>query len=415
MAGVGLLLVGLRLGRKLGPGAFAFLAILLVVGDLFQAGMGENPAITEAHAVQPATPAIRFLQKQEPARFVAVDPYIGVNPLPPDVNMRYGLYDARGYDLPVISTYSQVWTRYVAPPTPLLPLDTPAVPVLDLEFHPAALRILSLMGVTDILEQKAEKPLQLPGVHVTYDGPDATVYANDNALPRTWLVSDQLVEHSTASALTALGSAAFQPAPRRPHLTGPAGAVGHTRGKRPGRPVVTGDRSHRSLRGPTGHHRGPGHPGVGARPLRHLLPGLARDGQRSTGAARPGRLHVPRRPRPGRHRSDRLHLRPLQLPHRVADQPGGRGRPARHRGRRSAPTPTGRCPPRPLLDVTDPGLTASGAMASSAVRPRPHNRARPVATPAPSAVPPYNGRRRRRQWLVAVPAIRPSSTPKRPG
>jgi hypothetical protein len=211
VAGVGVLLLGLRLGRKLGPSVFALLAILLVVGDLFQAGMGENPAISEAQAVQPVTPAIRFLQKQEPARFVAVAPYIGVNPLPPDVNMRYGLYDARGYDLPVISTFGDVWTRYVAPPTPLLPLDTPAVPVLDLEFHPAALRILSLMGVTDILEQKAEKPLQLPGVHVAYDGPDATIYANDNALPRTWLVSDQVVESNSVTALTELGSAHFHP------------------------------------------------------------------------------------------------------------------------------------------------------------------------------------------------------------
>jgi hypothetical protein len=211
VAGVGVVLLGLRLGRRMGAGTFALLAILLVVGDLFQAGMGENPAITEAHAVQPVTPAIRFLQKQEPARFVAVDPYVGVNPLPPDVNMRYGLYDARGYDLPVISTYGDVWTRYVAPPTPLLPLDTPAVPVLNLELQPASLRILSLMGVTDILEQKAEKPLQLPGVHVTYDGPDATIYANDNALPRTWLVSDQLVEPDNKTALTVLGSAAFDP------------------------------------------------------------------------------------------------------------------------------------------------------------------------------------------------------------
>ncbi len=211
VAGVGVVLLGLRLGRRLGAGAFALLAILLVVGDLFQAGMGENPAISEADAVQPVTPAISFLQKQEPARFVAVDPYIGINPLPPDVNMRYGLYDARGYDLPVISTFGQMWTHYVAPPTPLLPLDTPAVPVLDLELHPAALRILSLMGVTDILEQKAEKPLELPGVHVAYDGSDATVYANDNALPRTWLVSDQLVEPDTAKALTALGSRAFHP------------------------------------------------------------------------------------------------------------------------------------------------------------------------------------------------------------
>ena len=107
------------------------LAILLVVGDLFQAGMGENPAIPESHAVQPATPAIRYLQKQRPARFVAVAPYIGVNPLPPDVNIDFGLYDARGYDLPVIERFSEMWSRYVGPPTPLLPLDTPAVPILN--------------------------------------------------------------------------------------------------------------------------------------------------------------------------------------------------------------------------------------------------------------------------------------------
>jgi len=211
VAGVGVALLLLRLGRRLGAGVFAALAIVLVVGDLFQAGMGENPAIPDSHAVQPATPAIRFLQRQEPARFVAVAPYIGVNPLPPDVNMRYGLYDARGYDLPVIDDFGQVWARYVAPPTPLLPLDTPAVPVLVLEFQPAALRILSLLGVRDILEQKSQKPLQLPGVHVAYDGPDATIYANDDALPRTWLVDDQEVVRGDAQALTSLGAAGFRP------------------------------------------------------------------------------------------------------------------------------------------------------------------------------------------------------------
>jgi hypothetical protein len=211
VAVVAVVLLCLRLGRRFPPALFAVLAILLVVGDLFQAGMGQNPAIPDSHAVQPATPAIRFLQKQEPARFVAVAPYIGVNPLPPDVNLRYGLYDARGYDLPVIESFGQVWAKYVGPPTPLLPLDTPAVPVLVLEFQPAALRILSLLGVTDILEQKAEKPIQLTGVHVAYDGPDATIYDNTNALPRTWLVGDQEVEKTDKLALAALGSATFHP------------------------------------------------------------------------------------------------------------------------------------------------------------------------------------------------------------
>jgi Bacterial membrane protein YfhO len=211
VAGVAAVLIFLRLGRRIPPGVFAALAIALVIGDLFGAGMGENPAIPDSHATQPVTPAIRYLQKQRPARFVAVAPYIGANPLPPDVNMRYGLYDARGYDLPVVESFGQVWTRYVAPPTPLLPLDTPAVPVLDLELHPAALRILSLLGVRDILEQKNEKPLQLPDVHEVYDGPDATIYANGNALPRTWLVADQQVVKGDTAALTALGSPGFDP------------------------------------------------------------------------------------------------------------------------------------------------------------------------------------------------------------
>jgi hypothetical protein len=204
-------LVYLRLGRRLRPGIFALLAILLVVGDLFQAGMGENPAIPVSHAVQPVTPAIRYLQQQRPARFVAVAPYVGANPLPPDVNLDFGLYDARGYDLPVIERFGEMWSRYVGPPTPLLPLDTAAVPVLQLVLKPVALRILSLLGVTDLLEQKGDIPLQMPGVHLAYDGPDATIYANDNALPRTWLVGSEDVVKGDQAQLTAIGSAGFDP------------------------------------------------------------------------------------------------------------------------------------------------------------------------------------------------------------
>jgi hypothetical protein len=211
VAGAGVILLLLRMGRRLPPGVWAALAVVLVVGDLFQAGMGQNPAIPQSHAVQPATPAIRYLQSQRPAREVAVAPYIGVNPLPPDVNLRYGLYDGRGYDLPVVESFGQVWARYVGPPTPLLPLDTPAVPVLVLEFQPAALRILSLLGVRDILEQKSQAPLQLPGVHVAYNGPDATIYANDRALPRAWLVAAQAVVPGDKRALAALGAPGFHP------------------------------------------------------------------------------------------------------------------------------------------------------------------------------------------------------------
>jgi Bacterial membrane protein YfhO len=214
VAGFAVILLYLRIGRGIAPVLFAVLAILLVVGDLFQAGFGENPGIPDSHAVQPITPAIRYLESQSPARYVAVDPYVGFNPLPPDVNIDYGLYDARGYDLPVIDRFSELWSRYVAPATPLLPLDTPAVPILEIQLQPSgppAMRVLSLLGVRDLLEQKGESPLQMPGLHLVYDGADATIYQNDNALPRTWLVADQDVIKSDTAELTAVASTGFNP------------------------------------------------------------------------------------------------------------------------------------------------------------------------------------------------------------
>jgi len=212
VAGAAVVLLVLRFAGRLSPRVFALLAIALVVGDLFQAGMGYNPAIPESQASQPVAPAIRYLQSQRPARYVAVTPYATTNPLPPDLDVRYGLYDLRGYDLPVITQFANVWQRYVAPPTPLLPEDTPSVPLtLQDSLAPDTMRILSLFGVRDILEQKHEPPLDVPGLRVAYDGPDATIYSNPAALPRTWLVTRQRVVKSSGQALSLIGSAGFNP------------------------------------------------------------------------------------------------------------------------------------------------------------------------------------------------------------
>ena len=289
IAGAACLLLYLRLGRKLAPSVFAVLAVLLVVGDLFQAGMGENPAIPDSHAVQPVTPAIRFLQAQRPARFVAVAPYVGANPFPPDVNIDFGLYDARGYDLPVIQRFGELWSRYVGPPTPLLPLDTAAVPILQLVLEPASLRILSLLGVTDLLEQKGEMPLHMPGVHVAYDGPDATIYANDNALPRTWLVGGEQVVSGDQAQLTAVGSAGFDP-----RNDGDHGPTAPRAGRqRPGRRLAR-NRAHHRLRRRTGHDRRAREPVLRTRAVGYVLPGLERDGERKACSYRRGRLPAPR-------------------------------------------------------------------------------------------------------------------------
>jgi hypothetical protein len=212
VAGFAVLLLLLRLTRVLGARVFALLAIALVVGDLFQAGMGYNPAITQSDATQPVTGAITYLQHINPARYVGVTPYNTVVPLPPDVNVRYGLTDLRGYDLPVISRFATFWAHYVAPATPLLPEDTPTVPLTVYNtLPPSTMRVLSLFGVRDILEQKHEPPPNIPGIAVAYDGPDANIYSNPGALPRTWLVDAQEVLPNPRAQLDRIGAASFHP------------------------------------------------------------------------------------------------------------------------------------------------------------------------------------------------------------
>jgi hypothetical protein len=241
-AGLAVVLLILRFGGKLKPGLFAALAIALVVADLFQAGMGYNPAIPQSHAVQPVTPAIRYLQQQVPARYVAVTPYGGFNPLPPDVNLRYGLYDLRGYDLPVVSQFGKLWSRYVAPATPLLPLDTPVVPLsIDTNgLSPDALRVLSLFGVRDVLADTRTPPLHITGLHLVYNGYDARIYANDEVLPRTWLVTGQDVVKNAGQALTGVVAPGFDP--RRSLITThrlPGLAEHQTGGTAPGTAHIT--------------------------------------------------------------------------------------------------------------------------------------------------------------------------------
>jgi hypothetical protein len=236
VAGLAAALLYGRVRRGLRAGPFAVMAVILVVADLFQAGMGINPGIPDSHAQVPVTQAIRYLEEQRPARYVAVAPSEGVNPLPPDVNLAYGIYDARGYDLPVVTRFGRLWTRYIAPPYILLPLDTPAVPSLS----QTSLRILSLFGVTDLLEQKGQPEPVLSGLQVAYDGPDATIYRNENALPRTWLVADQKVVRGDDRQLAYLGSSTFDP--RSVLITGtklPGLSQGRSNGPAPGEAHLT--------------------------------------------------------------------------------------------------------------------------------------------------------------------------------
>lgn len=205
VAGAGLGLVVLRGRGRVRTPLFVALACGLVAVDLARAGMGYNPGIARSSAVQPATGAIRYLAARRPARFVSTAR------IPQDaIPMRFGLYEARGYDLPVERRYDRLWRREVSPEFPsqvgAYPGNIPlSLPRLD----PRRLRTLSLLGVADVLQPADEPELRLPELRVAYHGPDARVYANAGALPRTWIASAQRLAPSGTAALDAVTAPGF--------------------------------------------------------------------------------------------------------------------------------------------------------------------------------------------------------------
>jgi hypothetical protein len=200
------LLLWLRLRGRLGAVAFVALALGLVVVDLFRAGMGYTPAIPESSAVQPATPAIKYLQSRRPNRFAVLevkDTLSLAYALPPNVAIRYGLYDVRGYVIPTEERYFDLWRHAIAPsPDCYYLFCTQAAPA-----KPRAYRALGLLGVSSLLQDPGDKPLR--GLRSVYEGPDARIYENPAALPRAFLVGSQRVVNGADAARAAVTAAGF--------------------------------------------------------------------------------------------------------------------------------------------------------------------------------------------------------------
>jgi hypothetical protein len=199
-----LALLALRLRGRLGATAFVGLALALVALDLFKAGMGYNPAIAESHAVQPATPAIRYLQKQRPERFAALEVKKALAlayPLPPNVAMRYRVYDVRGYVIPTEERYFELWRRAISPGCYYL-FCTQAAPA-----EPRALQALGLLGVSSLLQHPGDPPLE--GMLPAYAGRDARIYPNPAALPRAFVVDRQEVVGGADAALERVTTPGF--------------------------------------------------------------------------------------------------------------------------------------------------------------------------------------------------------------
>ncbi|MET0836632.1 MAG: YfhO family protein [Thermoleophilaceae bacterium] len=200
-----LVLLVLRTSGRLAAGTFAALAIALIAGDLFRAGMGHNPAIPIDHARQPVTPALERVQDLAPARFAGTIPTEAIFPLVPDTAMRYGIYDARGYDYPIEKRFDRLWRRTVEPVTPFA-VHTIRTPITN-----SSLRTLSMFGVREVMQQTQDEPLGHPGLRLVYDEEDARLYQIPRALPRAWLVGAQRLVDGEDEALEAVADRRFDP------------------------------------------------------------------------------------------------------------------------------------------------------------------------------------------------------------
>ena len=196
LAGAGLAIVALRLldtrsrlRRVLPAAAFVAVAVAILVADLFRANMGYNTGDPgrQRRAARPRAPSATCSRAARTAS-PGLTRSANIQPLQPDLAMRYGLYDARGYDYPVGRALRHVVAgdRRAA-----RVLQHPDVP--RRWPRPRALRGMSLLSVADIIQDPTDPPSRLPGLELAYSGRDARVYRNRNALPRAFLVDRQQV------------------------------------------------------------------------------------------------------------------------------------------------------------------------------------------------------------------------------
>jgi hypothetical protein len=201
--GLGVLLVVARLRWRMAAGTFVVLAFVLVAADLFKAGMGATPAIDTASAKQPLTAGIEYLRSRRPNRFVGLERPLGPSPMIPNMAMRWSLFDARSYDLPVEKRYDTLWRRAIRDGGPT---DTPTTGARLTEEALPALRLLS---VTDIVQDPDEPPVEGASPPPVYDRRDLRVYANPRALPRAGVVGAQRVAPSEEEQLDAVLDPSF--------------------------------------------------------------------------------------------------------------------------------------------------------------------------------------------------------------
>ena len=174
---------------RLGVGAFVVLALALTTFDLFKAGMGYNPAIPQSHAVQPATPAMRYLQDRSPQRFSALQVTSALSlvyPFAPNTAMRYQVQDVRGYVIPTEERYFDLWRDVIHRKDGCYYLFCTQAPPADDRSY----RALALLGVGNLLQHPRDPPLA--GRRPAYEGADAaSIATRPRCRGRSWWIASR--------------------------------------------------------------------------------------------------------------------------------------------------------------------------------------------------------------------------------
>lgn len=171
--------------------ALAGATLVLVAVDLASAGIGFNPAYEDLLKNFRQERIVNFLRADDP--YVRIDDVTGVEDVwQPDTAEIYHLYDVWGLFNPVtVADYDAFWRTYLPG---------------------RSSRLYDLLNARYLIAHRDVK-LDVDKFHLVYgDDPRASVFRNDAALPRAFVVPNALSAPDHATALRLLLEPGFDPA-----------------------------------------------------------------------------------------------------------------------------------------------------------------------------------------------------------
>ncbi len=173
------------------------LAILVLVADVFVAGIGFYPR-ADLKLAEFMPPAIQFLQQDKSLFRIATYDERGQKVLNANSAMPFGIQDIRGYDSIIAKQYVE-YMQLLAPQDELLYNRIASF----YDYQPLSSPLLNLLNVKYVLTTRA---VPNPNYELVYDA-EVKIYENKNVLPRAFLVNHVRVFENRDELLRALPSA----------------------------------------------------------------------------------------------------------------------------------------------------------------------------------------------------------------